>query len=47
LSVRHKGRERRGSRPNMQNLPLNILCSHIMRTLINGVECDFAVNAVH
>jgi len=31
----------------MQNLQLYMLRSHIIQTLIKGIECDFAVNGVH
>jgi len=47
FDIRVENQERRGSCPKMQNLQLNMLCNHIMQTLINGVECGFAVNAVH
>jgi hypothetical protein len=42
-----KNRQHRGSWRKMQNLQLYMLCSHIIQTLIKGVECDFAVNGVH
>jgi hypothetical protein len=47
FAQRAENLERCGSCWKMENLLLNMFCSHIIQTLINGMECDFALNGDH